>query len=101
MFLHTMILAMIYAVLAMGLNLQLGFTGLYNFGHVAFFGIGAYTSALMGLAGMPPTVGMAFAMLTAGAAGFLLAVFALRLTGDFFRHRHPGLRRNGPAVFSQ
>lgn len=82
--LHILILALIYAVLAMSLNLQLGYTGLYNFGHVAFFGVGAYTSALLTLNGCPVAFGMAMGMVLAGLAGFILAFPALRLTGDFF-----------------
>ena len=54
--LHILIIALIYSIFAISLNLQLGYTGLYNFGHVAFFGIGAYTSALLSLAGLPVSV---------------------------------------------
>jgi branched-chain amino acid transport system permease protein len=82
--LHILIIALIYAIFAMSLNLELGFAGLYNFGHVAFFGIGAYTSALLSLAGFPVIAAMACSMIVAGAAGALLAIPALRLTGDYF-----------------
>ena len=44
---HILIVSLIYSIFAQSLNLELGFTGLYNFGHIAFFGIGAYGSALM------------------------------------------------------
>ncbi len=82
--LHIVIVAAIYAIFAMSLNLELGYTGLYNFGHVAFFGIGAYTSALLSLSGWPVPVGVLCALAAAGAAGGLLAVPALRLSGDYF-----------------
>jgi branched-chain amino acid transport system permease protein len=82
--LHIFIVALIYAVFAMSLNLELGFAGLYNFGHVAFFGIGAYTSALLSLAGFPVTLAMICSMIVSGAAGALLAIPALRLSGDYF-----------------
>jgi branched-chain amino acid transport system permease protein len=82
--LHIFIVALIYAIFAMSLNLELGFAGLYNFGHVAFFGIGAYTSALLSLSGYPVTLAMACSMIAAGGAGALLAIPALRLTGDYF-----------------
>jgi branched-chain amino acid transport system permease protein len=82
--LHIFIVSMIYAIFAISLNLELGFTGLYNFGHVAFFGIGAYTSALLSLAGYPVTLGMVCGMAAAGVAGVLLAIPALRLSGDYF-----------------
>lgn len=82
--LHILILMSIYSIFSISLNLELGYTGLYNFGHVAFFGIGAYTSALLSIAGYPVTLSMACGMAVAGVAGALLAVPALRLTGDYF-----------------
>lgn len=82
--LHTIIVALVYTVFALSLNLELGYTGLYNFGHVAFFAIGAYASALLSLAGVPVFLGMLVGVTLAGMAGALLAVPALRLTGDYF-----------------
>jgi branched-chain amino acid transport system permease protein len=82
--LHILIIALIYSIFAISLNLELGYAGLYNFGHVAFFGIGAYTSALLSLAGLPVTVSMACGMAVAGGAGALLSIPALRLSGDYF-----------------
>jgi branched-chain amino acid transport system permease protein len=82
--LHIFIVSLIYAIFAISLNLELGYTGLYNFGHVAFFGIGAYTSALLSLAGCPVTLGMVCSMLLSGGMGALLAIPALRLSGDYF-----------------
>ena len=82
--LHILIVFLIYAIFAISLNLELGYTGLYNFGHVAFFAIGAYTSALLSLAGYPVALGMAGGMLLAGVLGTLLAIPALRLSGDYF-----------------
>jgi len=82
--LHILIIAFIYSIFAISLNLELGYTGLYNFGHVAFFGIGAYTSALLSLAGMPVAVSMVCGMAAAGAIGAVLAIPALRLSGDYF-----------------
>ena len=82
--LHVLIIALIYTIFTISLNLELGYAGLYNFGHVAFFGIGAYTSALLSLAGWPVIVSMACGLLLAGVAGTLLAIPALRLSGDYF-----------------
>ena len=45
--LHVLIMAGIFTVLALSLNLLLGYTGQLSLGHAAFFGIGAYTSALL------------------------------------------------------
>ena len=53
LFLHLCVMIGIYVIFAMSLNLEVGYTGLFNFGHVAFFGIGAYTSALLTLRGVP------------------------------------------------
>src|SRR2546425_9270456 len=45
-FLHVVIMAGIFGILALSLNLLLGYTRQLSLGHAAFFGIGAYTSAL-------------------------------------------------------
>jgi branched-chain amino acid transport system permease protein len=81
---HILIIALIYSIFAQSLNLELGFTGLYNFGHIAFFGIGAYTSALLSLNGVPIPLAALAAVTLAGIAGALLAIPALRLSGDYF-----------------
>ena len=47
--LHILITTGIFIIAAMSLNLLLGYTGQLSLGHVAFFGIGAYTSALISL----------------------------------------------------
>lgn len=44
------VIALIYCLLALGLNLQFGLTRLVNFGVVAFFAVGAYTSGQIGRA---------------------------------------------------
>ena len=82
--LHILILIGIYAIFAMSLNIQVGVTGLFNFGHVAFFGIGAYTSALLTLKGWPFEAGCILGACVAGLSGFLLGLPALRLRGDYF-----------------
>jgi len=76
-------IVLIYALLALGLNLQYGETGLINFGHVAFFALGAYTSALLALKGWP----LPLSFLAAGAVAALSAIplgfAALRLRDDY------------------
>ena len=47
--LHVLIVTGIFIIAAMSLNLLLGYTGQLSLGHVAFFGIGAYVSALVSL----------------------------------------------------
>ena len=51
-FIGFVVMAGIYSVMALGLNVQWGFTGLFNIGIAGFFALGAYTSAL--LTGPPP-----------------------------------------------
>jgi len=82
---HVAIMAGIFAVLAMSLNLLLGYTGQLSLGHAAFFGIGAYTSALLTLKlewSFWPALAAAVGL--AGAAGFLIGRLALKLRGAYF-----------------
>jgi branched-chain amino acid transport system permease protein len=73
----------IYALLTLGLNLQYGFTGLLNFGHVAFFAIGAYVSALFALAGYPAALGLAVGTVVAFCLAYPLGLLCLRLRADY------------------
>ena len=74
----------IYVVLASSLNLIIGFTGMYSLGHGAFYGIGAYTSAILATA-----LGWSFWMTTplagimAAAVGAFLGLATLRLRQTF------------------
>ena len=81
--LHLLILIAIYIVLAVSLNLALGFTGLLNLGHIAFFGIGAYTSTLLTKAGMPFIVTFLLAGLFTSLFGYLLVYATKKLKGDY------------------
>ncbi|MGG5889049.1 branched-chain amino acid ABC transporter permease [Falsiroseomonas sp. HC035] len=74
----------IFAVMALGLNLQWGFCGLFNVGVAGFVAIGAYASALLTTAGgMPVAVGWLGAMAAAGIAAFIVGLAALRLREDY------------------
>ena len=73
----------IYALLALGLNLQYGYTGLINFGVVALYTIGAYTSALLAMHGTPFAVAMAAGTVLAAACAWPLGVICLRLRDDY------------------
>jgi len=84
LFLHLCVMIIIYIIFAMSLNLEVGYTGLFNFGHVAFFGIGAYTSALLTLQQVPFELSLLIALAMAGIWGFLLSIPSLRLRGDYF-----------------
>jgi branched-chain amino acid transport system permease protein len=87
-----LVFATAFAIIALGLNLQWGFTGLFNVGVAGFVAVGAYTSALlttpevagrMGGWGWPVAAGWLAAMLTSGLAGLLVGAIALRLRHDY------------------
>jgi len=81
-----------YAIITLGLNLQWGYTGLFNVGVAGFVALGAYTSALLTtppqaghLAGLnwPVAAGMVAAMLVTGLVGAVVGALALRLRQDY------------------
>lgn len=80
---HLGILIGIYVILATSLNLAMGFTGLLNLGHIAFFGIGAYTSALFTMAGVPFVIAFFCAGLLAALFGVVLVRATSNLKGDY------------------
>lgn len=80
---HILIIVVIYIILAMSLNLALGFTGLMNLGHIAFFGIGAYTSTLLTMAGIPFILSILLGGLLASIFGFILTKITNKLKGDY------------------
>jgi len=71
-------------ILAQSLNIIMGFAGLYNFGHAAFVGIGAYTFAILVVKGVDPYLSMIIGGLVASFTAFLLGLVVLRLKGPFF-----------------
>jgi branched-chain amino acid transport system permease protein len=78
------IIALIYVILSLGLTLQYGLTGLINFGHVGFFAIGAYASALLALQGVPLVISFAAAAGLAALAAWPIGLVSLRLRDDYF-----------------
>ena len=83
--LHVLIMAGIFAILALSLNLLLGYAGLLSLGHAAFFGIGAYASALLALRlAWPFAAGFVAAVAVAGGSGYLTGRLAIRLRGAYF-----------------
>lgn len=76
-------LVLIYALLALGLNLQFGFTGLINFGHVAFFAVGAYTSAILNVQGVPVALSVLAAIFMAAIVTYPIGLATLRLRADY------------------
>lgn len=82
-FIHLIILIGIYLILAMSLQLSIGYTGLMNFGHIAFYSIGAYVSALFTLNDIPFVVAFISAGIIAGLFGLLLSIPTNKLKGDY------------------
>jgi branched-chain amino acid transport system permease protein len=83
--LHILIIAGIYMILSLSLNLVIGFTGLPALGHAAFSCVGAYTSSLLALNyGISPWIGLFAGALLASIAGALVSFPAIRLKGDYF-----------------
>jgi branched-chain amino acid transport system permease protein len=87
-----LVFATTYAIISLGLNLQWGYTGLFNVGVAGFVALGAYTSALLTIpvqAGhltglnLPVALGMLAAMLVTGLVGAVVGVLALRLRQDY------------------
>jgi len=75
----------IYALFALSLNLLLGVTGLVSFGHVAYFGIGAYVCGiLMKTLGVPFLIAFPAAGLGAGLFALVFGYFCVRLTKIYF-----------------
>ena len=70
-----------YSIATVGLMLLTGYTGQVSMGHAAFFGIGAYTSAILTTKGVPFLLALPAAGLLAGVVGIFIGLPALRLSG--------------------
>lgn len=89
---HLCVFIGIYAILALGLNIQWGFTGLFNAGIAGFFAVGAYGSAFLtsaadptriGGLGLPAPVGWLGAMVLAAAVAWPIGKICLRFRSDY------------------
>lgn len=87
-----LIVAGIYSLSTLGLNLQWGFSGILSVGIIGFFGVGAYTTAFLtgpnypdafGGFGLPIPVGLLGAMLTSGLFALIVGFPTIRLRHDF------------------
>jgi branched-chain amino acid transport system permease protein len=82
--LRILILTSIFAILAASWDLLSGFTGQMNFGHALFFGVGAYTAALLNLhIHLPPWGSIPCGGLAAVLAGLIIGIPCLRLKGTY------------------
>ena len=96
---HLAVIICIYGILALSLNLIIGMTGLFTIGHAAFFGIGAYASAILTKLGIPWFFGMLTGVVLAGFVAFLIGIPTLRLVGDYLAIVTLGLAEIARAVF--
>jgi len=82
--LRILVLTSIFAIFAASWDLLSGFTGQMNFGHALFFGVGAYTAALLNLhAHIPPWGSIPLGALAAVLAGLIIGIPCLRLRGTY------------------
>lgn len=78
------ITAGIWSIFALGLQLQYGYAGLLNFGHIAFMAIGSYTMALLVVNGVMPMIpAVAVAVVVSMIFGVVVALPAVRLRADY------------------
>ena len=88
-----LIVCSFYIISSLGLNIQYGFTGMFNVGIAGFFAVGAYTSAILtgpnyadtifGGFGLPIILGWVCAIIVSGIAGLLVGLITLKLREDF------------------
>ncbi|MGD9199534.1 MAG: branched-chain amino acid ABC transporter permease [Desulfobacterales bacterium] len=110
------ITAGIYAVFALGLNIQWGYTGLFNIGIAGFFCVGAYTSAMITLPAptgmyaryvhqlfgfnLPFVFGLMGAALVCGIVAFLIGIPTLRLGEDYLAISTLGIAETFRLIFN-
>ena len=83
--LHLLILMGIYVMLSQSLSLSAGFGGLISLAHAGFYGIGAYTAAILAVKCQLTFVEvLPIALLMSGLVAFLVAAIALRTVDDYF-----------------
>ncbi len=111
-----LISAGIYAIFCLGLNIQWGYTGLFNIGIAGFFCIGAYTSALITLPqptgiyakyvhqlfglDMPFVVGLIGAAIASGIVAFFIGIPTLRLREDYLAIATLGIAESIRLIFN-
>jgi branched-chain amino acid transport system permease protein len=78
--LNIFIISLTFSILAVSWNFICGYTGIFTFGHQAFFGLGAYVSALLSMKlNVSPWLGLILGGITSGAISFLIGLPCLRL----------------------
>lgn len=83
--LHLLILISFYTMLSQSLNLSAGITGLISLAHAGFYGIGAYTTAILAQQfGLPFWLNLPIAMIICFAISYIVSLIALRTVDDYF-----------------
>ena len=83
--LHLIVFVLIYGMVALSLNVASGFTQLISLAQAGFFGVGAYTSAILATQyGWPLWVNLPLGMAAGGVVALPVAFVALRTVGDYF-----------------
>lgn len=81
---HIAVMACLYGLISLGLNFQMGSTDMTNFASAAFFGMGAYTSALLSMRlGVSPWLGLPAGVLAAVLLGYLVGLPTLKTRGYY------------------
>jgi len=82
--LHVLVIVALYAILASSFNLLIGYAGLFALSHAAFFGVGAYATAVLAARyGLPFPLPMFAGIAITAALGVVIALPALRIGGDY------------------
>jgi branched-chain amino acid transport system permease protein len=83
-YLNVLIFIGIHSIIAIGLDLLLGYTGQISLGHAAFFGLGAYiTGVLSAKASWPPIAGLVAALVGVGILAYIIGIPTLKLHGHY------------------
>ncbi len=83
--LHLLIFISVYTILAQSLSLTAGYAGLLSLAHVGFYGIGAYTAAILSVNyNVPFLVTLPLAMLLTGLIAIVVSTISLRTVDDYF-----------------
>jgi len=83
-YISTLIIAMIHAIVVVGLNLLMGYAGQISLGHAAFYGLAAYTSSILTVTyGVPLWGAIAIAIVVVAVVSYLIGIPTLKLKGHY------------------
>jgi len=82
---HLLVMSLIFSLFSLGYNVQFGYSGLFNLGHAAFFGIGGYASAYFSTTyAMPYLVGLSIGLAITAVIALAMGFLTLRTRGPQF-----------------